>query len=215
MPLASVAAAEAQGATAPWWGVPLIAGCFLIIGGALGFWFNWLLDGRRQRRSEAIRWDGDLRQYVAELVSIVETLIRERTRRGFYAQDLASLVSDKLGEATEAVIGENLTAEPSDEMRALIRKAVDTGLHSSKPYGKSQKRTLSSWQQIYNLTTSISLVAPKEVCDPLDELLKAASAALNSSDHEGISKDEMKRIRVAVNDLVDSVRVHLGVQPLT
>ncbi|MCA5891987.1 hypothetical protein LEP48_01305 [Isoptericola sp. NEAU-Y5] len=206
--------AAAQSTAAPWWGVPAIAGSFLIVGGALGFWFNWILEGRRQGRSEAIRWDGDIRQYVAELVGVVETLIKERSRRGAFTKGMVWVLEQKLGEATEVVIGHNLTADPSEEMRKLIRDTVNTSRAESPIYKKSEKRSRAAWERAFTLTASISLVASRDICDALDNLITTASRVLNFDDHEDLSSDEIKKIRKAVNRLVDEARRHLGLQGL-
>lgn len=52
-------------ATAPWWGVPVLAGGFTLLGVALSQLFTFLLEKTRAKRSEAQRWDADLRQLYA------------------------------------------------------------------------------------------------------------------------------------------------------
>ncbi len=37
-------------ATAPWWGVPTVAGCFLIIGGMLSFLSTYFSDKRKAKQ---------------------------------------------------------------------------------------------------------------------------------------------------------------------
>ena len=40
----------------PWWGVPVIAGSFLILGAVLGFLFNRANDKRKAKLEAAVRW---------------------------------------------------------------------------------------------------------------------------------------------------------------
>lgn len=54
--------------SAPWWGVPLIAGGFLLLGGVLGFLLNRVQDRARTRREDALRWHDDVRRHAAEMI---------------------------------------------------------------------------------------------------------------------------------------------------
>lgn len=55
--------------SAPWWGVPVIAGCFLLLGAVLGFIFNRLNDRHRERREARTRWHDLVRELSAEIVT--------------------------------------------------------------------------------------------------------------------------------------------------
>jgi hypothetical protein len=50
--------------TAPWWGVPVVAGTFLLVGGLLGgaisFFSTWKADQRRAKREDRQRWDREI-----------------------------------------------------------------------------------------------------------------------------------------------------------
>ncbi|MEV8215000.1 hypothetical protein [Leifsonia sp. NPDC077715] len=65
-------------AGAPWWGVPVIAGGFLLLGAVLGFVFNRLNEDRKAKQAAAIRWDSELREIGAEVL----TTVNEMTRTG-------------------------------------------------------------------------------------------------------------------------------------
>src|SRR5690349_400254 len=130
--------------SAPWWGVPLIAGLFAIFGVIATQTSTWFADRRRTRREDQRRWHSDRRQtyaaYIAELenafrlVSIAwsekshdfdqtnETLRDARRRH----QELNMLASDNtrkaaldlwnlLGVGYKALSDDNRTAEEHDK----------------------------------------------------------------------------------------------------
>jgi hypothetical protein len=51
---------QAVADAAPWWGVPLIAGAFLIVGALMGFVNSLRSDRARFKREDARRWDAEL-----------------------------------------------------------------------------------------------------------------------------------------------------------
>lgn len=55
--------------TAPWWGVPVVAGAFLIIGGLLTFMYTYANERRKSRLE-------DERRFEAEIIALYETLDR-------------------------------------------------------------------------------------------------------------------------------------------
>lgn len=57
------------GSSAPWWGVPVIAGGFLVLGAILGFIFNRLNDRRRERREDSTKWHSLVRELSAEIIT--------------------------------------------------------------------------------------------------------------------------------------------------
>lgn len=58
---------------APWWGTALLAGIFVIVGGAISAWSGWWADERRHKRELRRRWDDDLRRHAADFLSAVDT----------------------------------------------------------------------------------------------------------------------------------------------
>lgn len=64
----TVAASEGE-QIPPWWGVPVIAGSFLVLGAVLGFIFNRLNDKRRERRETRTKWHGLVRELAAEVIT--------------------------------------------------------------------------------------------------------------------------------------------------
>lgn len=53
-----------------WWGVPVIAGGFLVLGAVLGYWFNRLQDERKFKRDSNHRWDEDVLQHTSEVIAL-------------------------------------------------------------------------------------------------------------------------------------------------
>ncbi|WP_146085489.1 hypothetical protein [Rathayibacter sp. AY1C4] len=45
---------------APWWGVPVVAGSFLILGAILGFVFNRINEGAKALREDSVRWSNNI-----------------------------------------------------------------------------------------------------------------------------------------------------------
>lgn len=67
--------AEAARKSAPWWGVPLIAGIFAILGVSATQWITWALDHRRSKREDARRWHADRRAAYAGFLVEAEALL--------------------------------------------------------------------------------------------------------------------------------------------
>ena len=68
IPFAAPAAATAV--AAPWWGVPVVAGTFLIVGAVLGFFFNRANENRKTAREDQLRWHDQVRQLSAEATAV-------------------------------------------------------------------------------------------------------------------------------------------------
>jgi hypothetical protein len=56
-------------ATAPWWGVPVIAGGFLLIGAVLGFLFTSVADWRKHRREDRVQYRNLVLEVVIEVIN--------------------------------------------------------------------------------------------------------------------------------------------------
>lgn len=63
---------------APWWGTALIAGFFVIVGGAISAVSGWWTDQQRSKRELRRRWDDDIRQFGADFLSHADSYVRER-----------------------------------------------------------------------------------------------------------------------------------------
>ena len=60
--------------SAPWWGVPVVAGTFLIVGAVVGFLFNWLTDSRRAKREDRLRNLADVKATSLKVAEILRQL---------------------------------------------------------------------------------------------------------------------------------------------
>jgi hypothetical protein len=78
--------AAATADASPWWGVPVIAGIFTILGASLSQIVTWLLDRARARRDARTRWHSDrLDAYAATLLAldrIFTRLLEDETALG-------------------------------------------------------------------------------------------------------------------------------------
>ncbi len=63
-----------EGISAPWWGVPVIAGLFLITGGFLTFLFTRSNDDRNASREQAAAWNEDLLDRGAQLLDAADAV---------------------------------------------------------------------------------------------------------------------------------------------
>jgi hypothetical protein len=54
----------------PWWGVPVLAGGFLVLGAILGFVFNSINDSRRARREDQNRWRDEVYRLGSEALEL-------------------------------------------------------------------------------------------------------------------------------------------------
>lgn len=64
-----------SGESAPWWGVSLIAGGFLVLGAVLAFVFNVVQDARRTRREDHQRWDARLLEHSPKIVELARKYV--------------------------------------------------------------------------------------------------------------------------------------------
>jgi len=60
--------------TAPWWGVPVIAGGFLLLGGTLTFLYTYLNDRRKSRLEDNRRFETEIIQQYEALDGVIEQI---------------------------------------------------------------------------------------------------------------------------------------------
>ena len=145
------AAAEA----APWWGVPVIAGAFLVIGALLGFLFNWIADARKAKREHTQRWHDEVRKLSVEAVAAARAVHEESVIEvGLHevpdpddqpkadgeialSRERAQAAYDKL---LELLGGMNLVApdEVNNALSEMASKAFNVKI--SQPYQASESR---------------------------------------------------------------------------
>ena len=74
------------GSGAPWWGVPVIAGGFLIIGALIGFYFNGVLDSRRAERALAERFYEKVLDYSSTMTNAADEMFGATTAYATYLE---------------------------------------------------------------------------------------------------------------------------------
>jgi hypothetical protein len=105
-----VAAEAAQ--SAPWWGVPTVAGCFLIIGGALSFISTYLSDKRRARQELASARRTEDAQRRKELHAATASFLVET--RGVYDAFQSNFIVDKSGKVERIEGGDKVSIREAD-----------------------------------------------------------------------------------------------------
>ncbi|NUT72348.1 hypothetical protein [Pseudarthrobacter sp. C4D7] len=98
---------------APWWGVPVIAGIFLMIGASMSFGSAWTVDRIKGNRELARRFDADIKAYGAEFLQSCDR----------YQKALQKLVRSKpAGFMKEIQHDDENTYGPSDspEYKAML-----------------------------------------------------------------------------------------------
>jgi hypothetical protein len=137
-------AAEAA-AGAPWWGVPLIAGLFTILGVGAAQVVAWTMDKRKARREDERRWLQDRRQVYAAFLNAatkVHMALGRSRHEGQQQESSVDLLNDinfcrqevwliatrEVGDAADEVFGHLVKARKafeadrtSEEWRTLAR----------------------------------------------------------------------------------------------
>ncbi|TFC63718.1 hypothetical protein E3O62_02505 [Cryobacterium sp. TMT2-15-1] len=62
---------------APWWGVPIIAGSFLVIGAVLGYVSNSLQDTKKAKREQLRRWDQNVLDHTSRVILLTIQFIQD------------------------------------------------------------------------------------------------------------------------------------------
>jgi len=193
---------------APWWGVPVIAGAFLILGAVLGFWSNWLLEARKQSRTEALRWDADIRQYSAELLGAVRETFNERRKRDAFTAGHAWSLRRELEKKPVAEV--NMLLREGEDVEAYIKRDTHFRRYDAPFFKESEQRSAASWERIESLTASLSLVAPETVRASAEDLVASLNDALQTDDDDDVPRSARAALAKAREGLVVAVREHLG-----
>lgn len=69
-------------AASPWWGVPIVAGCFLIIGGLLSAMYVRMNDRRKLLEEDRRKWDSELLEVAVKTLAAAGDVAE--VRRGEY-----------------------------------------------------------------------------------------------------------------------------------
>jgi hypothetical protein len=114
----------AETTVAPWWGVPVIAGVFLLTGTLIGFVSNHMLMRKQLRREDHRRWDNEILNTALLMQGIVRDLLR---------RDLSEWPKDEEGVRVRAAylgdcarqLNEHLPRLRLIASKDLIQKAQD------------------------------------------------------------------------------------------
>jgi hypothetical protein len=118
------------GEGAPWWGVPVIAGAFLIIGGALGFYFNWVIENRKAKAALRNRFIDQILETCAKILTHSTELRRFSVHLGAHllalerGKVLEGDDDDERVQHEESMIGPTSIREAG---RSLKEAAIDLG----------------------------------------------------------------------------------------
>src|SRR5579885_1893176 len=66
-PIGPMNVADAVVQAAPWWGVPLLAGTFLLLGAVIAFVSTYFSDRRKLAREDQRQWDKEIRDLYMQM----------------------------------------------------------------------------------------------------------------------------------------------------
>ncbi|WIB34418.1 hypothetical protein [Curtobacterium sp. MCSS17_005] len=170
---------------APWWGVPVVAGAFLIVGAILGFFFNRLQDKHRADREKLQRWDQNVLGHTSRVVLLAERFITEAHEHELSTRTLA-----------EAGIAQMQAGKPIDSPPVPV---------------PSLARFMDTYEEITSELTSLRLVATSSIRDDAQHVKEEVWQLMMTRGYEKIYQRE-KTVRKAVSSLESAVRDHFGIE---
>jgi len=138
-----LARATLGAATAPWWGVPIVAGAFTLVGVALSQLAGYFSDKRRVERDDLRRWDGELRQVVVRCSQIL-LAIEERTILS-WGEDASIEVDDRIYHQRYTELLQALV-----ELDLIAPVGVSEAAHAAAEAATSAERWSSSEQELFH-----------------------------------------------------------------
>ncbi len=175
---------EIFGSSAPWWGTPLIAGIFLILGAVLAFVFNSIQDSRKARREKQQRWDQNVLAHASEVITLLKKF--------------RSAASD--ARTSEAVF----TQLAVDQMKR--GEAIDP-----PPFDHpAMSALMSAYDDLTRECDLLRLVAPQRVRDAVEEVWVQAGGVLLDTAEEDL--DRAVALNSAESGLATSVRTYFGIE---
>lgn len=140
---------------APWWGVPVIAGSFLLLGGVLGFVFALIQTWLKHRREDQTQYRSMVLEIVLEVFDALQ-FIKKATKTYSYTaaqkEKLVSDVNDRYEAAMKRAKVLQLMYNVSDlwrraELALLSHRDMATSQFAGisrtgqKPYGEPEQNT--------------------------------------------------------------------------
>lgn len=178
-------AGQAVTPSAPWWGVPVVAGCFLIVGAVLGFLFNRLQDKQRAEREKHQRWDQNVLDHTSRVVLLSERFITEAHDHDLSVNTMAA-----------AGVAQMQAGQPIDPPPVPVPTLV---------------RFMDTYDELTNELASLRLVATSSIRDVAQEVKDEVWQLMMARGLEEIYGRE-KTVRVAVRGLESAVRDHFGIE---
>lgn len=177
--------AVSGGDAAPWWGVPVIAGGFLVLGAFLAFVFNLIQDNRRAAREKAQRWDQNVLDHTSTVITLTKRLLSASSDYQSAQQVEIDLMRDQQRR------GENI------DLPTIARPAL---------------RILSDTFEAFNQACDqLALVGPTSVRVAVDEHWEYASALMRA-DSSGTASTPRVNLALSSDSLSATVRDYFGIE---
>ena len=172
------------GSSAPWWGVPVIAGGFLLLGAVLGYFLNRAHDNRKAERDRIQRWDDRLLELVSEVFQAFEKFCSVAIETGRQVDGRKQLRIDGL-------IPESESPELED-------------LHSTATVS-------SAFIELAKACTELELIAPSPIREAAEPMRTFTIAKVHPAGYEAMAEQVM-RLDDQKKILEAAVRKHLGIK---
>lgn len=193
---------------APWWGVPVVAGVFLLGGALLGFYFNLILERRRHSQSSLIRWDDDIRSLAAEAIAAAREAVRARQVAAAYYAGFKYAIRFDTEKLPEAQLLKQL--QGSETLEDFIERRLKDRPDSPE-FLQLQQDQRAAWERLDGARAGLLLIAPGSVCDAARNLADAVGRVIWQEELEDPKHDEVEETIAAQQSVVAAVRSHLGV----
>jgi hypothetical protein len=222
VPQTIVAAADA----APWWGIPVIAGCFLLVGATLAFLSTALSDRRKMKRDDLRQWDKDLRDLYVQASGVVNEIVRNRVHGGYFRLTAGNELPGIYGEYVfRSLSARELNSERvklavarrfpkyerfiSDELREFHRlEAMRGEILQIREQMIKQIRPL---EEVYD---SVQIFAGRRTIEGARELLQSVETLISVM-HDGFypNKAQWRHVHGAQREFLNAVKENLRVEP--
>lgn len=169
---------------APWWGVPVIAGGFLILGAVLGFFFNQLQDKRRAERERIQQWDKNLLDHASSAISLARQFISDAYDHETWMKGMAELQAEELRQGRP--ISPPPVEKPTIEAMMLTHAAL------TKEF------------------SALQMIGPEAVRNAAVETQHYSSFVLEAMDEKEVSR-AAKQLAASLEPLEAAVRRHFQV----
>ncbi|WIE74487.1 hypothetical protein [Curtobacterium sp. MCSS17_007] len=179
------AVGQAAAPTAPWWGVPVVAGCFLIVGAILGFLFNRLQDKHRAKREKLERWDQNVLDHTSRVVLLAERFIAEAHEHELSTRTMA-----------EAGIAQMHAGQPVAPPPVPVPTLA---------------RFMDTYEEIASELTSLRLIATSSIRDVAQTVKDEVWQLMMTTEMADIYARE-RTVRTSVGSLETAVRSHFGIE---